>query len=187
MASLPKLSDGIALTHFIVAAVVEHAARFWRNGRAAAAVPFVDGRALCDRGGEGECARLDRRAVRRGGARPRAMGGLPRPGAAEPPSFRSLGRRVGGFDIALVFLLVGVAVAAWLRSPWLEGAATAAATLLFVDAWFDVLTASSRSELVIAIVEAVVVELPIAVFCLLLARSVERRLAAAELAAEDCA
>ena len=93
----------------------------------------------------------------------------------------------GGFDIALALLLVGVAVAAWRRSPWLEGAATAAATLLFVDAWFDVLTASSRSELVIAIVEAAVVELPIAVFCLLLARSVERRLAAAELAAEDCA
>jgi hypothetical protein len=57
----------------------------------------------------------------------------------------------------------------------------------FVDAWFDVLTASSRSELLIAIVEAAVVELPIAVFCLLLARSVERRLAAAELAAADCA
>jgi hypothetical protein len=93
----------------------------------------------------------------------------------------------GGFDIALALLLVGVAVAAWRRSPWLEGAATAAATLLFVDAWFDVLTASSRSELVIAIVEAAVVELPIVVFCLLLARSVERRLAAAELAAEDCA
>ena len=92
----------------------------------------------------------------------------------------------GGFDIALALLLVGVAVAAWRRSPWLEGTATAAAALLFVDAWFDVLTAS-RSELVIAIVEAAVVELPIAVFCLLLARSVERRLAAAELAAEDCA
>ena len=92
----------------------------------------------------------------------------------------------GGFDIALALLLVGVAVAAWRRSPWLEGAATAAATLLFVDAWFDVLTASSRSELVIAIVEAAVVELPIAVVCLLLARSVERRLAAAELAAQDC-
>lgn len=92
----------------------------------------------------------------------------------------------GGFDIALALLLVGVAVAAWRRSPWLEGAATGAATLLFVDAWFDVLTASSRSELVIAIVEAAVVELPIAVVCLLLARSVERRLAAAELAAQDC-
>jgi hypothetical protein len=60
-------------------------------------------------------------------------------------------------------------------------------TLLFVDAWFDVLTASSRSEFVVAIVEAAVVELPIAVICLLLARSVERRLAAAELAAQDCA
>jgi hypothetical protein len=69
----------------------------------------------------------------------------------------------------------------------LEGAATAAATLLFVDAWFDILTASSRSELVTAIVEAAVVELPIAIFCLLLARSVERRLAAAATAAEDCA
>jgi len=92
----------------------------------------------------------------------------------------------GGFDTALALLLVGVAGAAWRRSPWLEGAATAAATLLFVDAWFDILTASSRSELVTAIVEAAVVELPIAVFCLFLARSVERRLAAAATAGEDC-
>lgn len=90
----------------------------------------------------------------------------------------------GGFDIALALLLVGVAVAAWRRSPWLEGAATAAATLLFVDAWFDILTSSTRSELIVAIVEAAVVELPVAVFCVLLARSVERKLAeAASLAA----
>jgi hypothetical protein len=85
----------------------------------------------------------------------------------------------GGFDIALALLLVGVAVAAWRRSPWLEGAATAAATLLFVDAWFDILTSSSRSEVIMAIVEAALVEVPIAVLCLFLARSVERRLAAA--------
>jgi hypothetical protein len=82
----------------------------------------------------------------------------------------------GGFDAGLALLLVGVALAAWRRSPWLEGAATAAATLLVVDAWFDILTSSSRSELVMAIVEAAVVELPLAVFCLVLARSVERRL-----------
>ena len=61
-----------------------------------------------------------------------------------------------GFDVALALLLFAVAVAAWRRSPWLEGAATATATLLFVDAWF--------------------VELPLAVLCLLLARDVERRL-----------
>jgi hypothetical protein len=84
-----------------------------------------------------------------------------------------------GFDVALALLLVGVALAAWRRSPWLEGAATAAATLLFVDAWFDILTSSSRSELIMAIAEAALVELPIAVLCVFLARSVERRLAAA--------
>src|SRR5262249_457492 len=73
-----------------------------------------------------------------------------------------------GFDVALALLLVGVALAAWRRSPWLEGAATAAATLLFVDAWFDILTASSRSELITAILEAALVELPVAVFCVFL-------------------
>src|SRR5262245_1441677 len=45
-----------------------------------------------------------------------------------------------GFDAVLAVLLVSVAVAAWRGSPRLEAAATATATLLFVDAWFDVLT-----------------------------------------------
>jgi hypothetical protein len=82
-----------------------------------------------------------------------------------------------GFDVGLALVLSGVALAAWRRSPWLEGAATAAATLLFVDAWFDVLTSSTRLDLVVALVEAVFVELPLAVLCLLLARNAERRLA----------
>ena len=81
-----------------------------------------------------------------------------------------------GFDVALALLLVTVAVVAWKRSPWLEGAATATATLLFVDAWFDVLTSSTRAEFLVAIGEAVLVELPAAVLCLLLARTAERRL-----------
>jgi hypothetical protein len=81
-----------------------------------------------------------------------------------------------GFDVALALLLLAVALAAWRRSPWLEGAATATATLLFVDAWFDVLTSSTRAEFVVSIVEAAFVELPLAVLCLLLARDVERRL-----------
>jgi hypothetical protein len=82
----------------------------------------------------------------------------------------------GGFDIALALLLLSVAVAAWRRSPWLEGAATAAATLLFVDAWFDILTASTRPELIVASAEASLVELPLAALCFLVARSAERRL-----------
>jgi len=79
-----------------------------------------------------------------------------------------------GFDVGLALLLLGVAVAAWRRSPWLEGAATAAAALLVVDAWFDILTSSTRVELGIAIGEAVLVELPLAGLCFLLARDAER-------------
>jgi hypothetical protein len=81
-----------------------------------------------------------------------------------------------GFDVGLASLLLAVALAAWRRSPWLEGAATAAATLLFVDAWFDVLTSSTQAEFAMSIAEAVLVELPLAILCLRLARDVERRL-----------
>jgi len=80
----------------------------------------------------------------------------------------------GGFDIGLALLLLGVAVAAWRRSPWLEGIATAGAALLLVDAWFDILTSSTNVELSVAIVEAVLVELPLAALCLLIARDAER-------------
>src|SRR2546423_14758526 len=59
-----------------------------------------------------------------------------------------------GFDVGLALLLLTVAVVAWRRSPWLEGAATATATLLLVDAWFDILTASTGTELVVAVTEA---------------------------------
>jgi len=82
----------------------------------------------------------------------------------------------GGLDVMLALVLLAVAICAWRRSPWLEGAATAATTLLFVDAWFDVLTSSTRAEFAIAITEAVVVELPLAFLCLLLARDAERLL-----------
>ncbi|HSP74264.1 MAG TPA: hypothetical protein VLN26_17975 [Gaiellaceae bacterium] len=81
-----------------------------------------------------------------------------------------------GFDVALALLLLAVALAARRGSPWLEGAASASAALLFVDAWFDVLTAATRTELVAAVAEAGLVELPLAVLCVLLARRVERRL-----------
>jgi hypothetical protein len=79
-----------------------------------------------------------------------------------------------GFDGGLALLLVAVAIAAQRRSSWLEGAATAAAALLVVDAWFDVLTSSSHLELGIAIGEAALVELPLAALCLVIARDAER-------------
>jgi hypothetical protein len=98
--------------------------------------------------------------------------------AALPSTHRAVHWDVAwaGFDVALALLLLTVAVAAWRRSSWLEGAATATATLLFVDAWFDVLTSSTRAEFLVSIGEAAFVELPLAILCLLLARDAGRRL-----------
>jgi hypothetical protein len=79
-----------------------------------------------------------------------------------------------GFDVLLSLLLLAVALAAWRRSPWIEGAATAAAALLFADAWFDITTSASRMELLSAVAAALLIELPLAVVCLLLARDAER-------------
>jgi hypothetical protein len=82
-----------------------------------------------------------------------------------------------GFDVVLTLLLIAVAAAAWRRSPWLEGAATAAAALLLVDAWFDVTTSSPGIEFGASLAEALLVELPVAILCLMLARDSERVLA----------
>src|SRR5579862_307447 len=82
-----------------------------------------------------------------------------------------------GFDVVLTLLLIAVAAAAWRRSPWLEGAAAAAAALLLIDAWFDVTTSSSGIELGVSLAEAFLVELPVAILCVLLARDAERVLA----------
>ena len=72
--------------------------------------------------------------------------------------------------------VAALAVTARRRLPWFEGAATSAATLLFVDAWFDVLTSSSRAELALAVGEAAFIELPLAVLCLVLAHDAARHL-----------
>lgn len=79
-----------------------------------------------------------------------------------------------GFDLALAAALVATAVAALRRSSWLEGSAVAAGTLLVVDAWFDLLTSRGGAELVVASVEAVLVELPLAVLCFWIARDAQR-------------
>ena len=84
-----------------------------------------------------------------------------------------------GFDVALALLLFSVAVTAYRQSPWLEDAATATTALLFVDAWFDILTSSTGSEVVVATIEAAFVELPTALLCLMLARRAHRSLQSA--------
>jgi hypothetical protein len=79
----------------------------------------------------------------------------------------------GGFDIAMAGLLIATAVAAVRRSPWIQGTATAAATMLICDAWFDMSTAARGSEEAMAIATAVLIELPLAGLCLWVARNAE--------------
>jgi hypothetical protein len=74
-----------------------------------------------------------------------------------------------GLDAAQAAALAAVAACAWRRSAWLQPVAAAAATLVFVDAWFDATTASPRMA------AALVVDVPLGVACLALARWAARR------------
>jgi len=78
----------------------------------------------------------------------------------------------GGFDC---FLVIGFALTAYRvarRSP--RGAITAAATgtMLFVDAWFDVLTSRRPVDQVTAVLMAVFAEIPCGLICFHVARRI---------------
>lgn len=70
-----------------------------------------------------------------------------------------------GFDAGLFAALAATGWAAWRHAWWVQAGAIVTATLLVVDVWFDVVTASGGA-LAVAIVEAVLVELPLAALSL---------------------
>jgi hypothetical protein len=80
-----------------------------------------------------------------------------------------------GFDILLVVVLARTAYMAFRVDQRVQFAATATATLLVVDAWFDITTSSGRNQVLEAIVLAAFIEIPAAIFSLYLARQVNRR------------
>jgi hypothetical protein len=73
-----------------------------------------------------------------------------------------------GFDIGLMIMLAVTAFLAWRGSPRVSFAATATATMLIVDAWFDITTARRTVDLVQALITSVV-ELSLAAVCLWIA------------------
>ena len=75
-----------------------------------------------------------------------------------------------GFDAGMAVVLIATVVAAVRGSAWLTGLAMAAAAMLVCDAWFDVVT-SAPDERWVAVASALVVELPLAVVCVLVSRS----------------
>jgi hypothetical protein len=74
-----------------------------------------------------------------------------------------------GFDLALVAVLATTAVLAWRGRPQVTMSATAAATMLLVDAWFDVLTTRRGNGLWVSVLLAGGAEIPLALICLWIA------------------
>ena len=79
-----------------------------------------------------------------------------------------------GFDVALALSLAATGWAIARSAPWAPSAAAVAATLLLCDAWFDNVLANGRGERFEAAVEALAVEIPLALLCLWLARHGEQ-------------
>ena len=70
-----------------------------------------------------------------------------------------------GFDILLAAAFAATAIAALRLSPWLQALAAMTGTMLLCDAWFDVVTSAAGDEQIVAMLEAVFAELPLAALC----------------------
>lgn len=74
-----------------------------------------------------------------------------------------------GFDVALLCALALTTWAAWRQRQIVIGAALVTGTMLVIDAWFDVVTDSTKGDLIISVVTAVFGELPLAVLAFVVA------------------
>jgi hypothetical protein len=74
-----------------------------------------------------------------------------------------------GFDVILALSLLVTAWAYITRRTFVRSLAAVSGTLLLCDAWFDLLTSSPGNDLEVAIILAVVGEVPLAIICFLLA------------------
>jgi hypothetical protein len=83
-----------------------------------------------------------------------------------------------GFDVALLVSLGASAWAAFRGSQWLVPLAAVTGTMLLCDAWFDVVTSQSGTEMWEAIAEAALAELPLAALCAFIVYDAETFLAA---------
>lgn len=79
-----------------------------------------------------------------------------------------------GFDSVMCIVIAGLGYCAITRKPATELVAAVAATMLVVDAWFDVVTSEDGRAFVLAIFTAVVAEVPLAIICAWVAINAER-------------
>ncbi|HEY5031352.1 MAG TPA: hypothetical protein VIJ54_02670 [Actinomycetes bacterium] len=78
-----------------------------------------------------------------------------------------------GFDFMLAFVLARTGWLAWRGHDHVELPAVATATLLFVDVWFDIVTASNPKDRALAIGSAILLEIPLALLCIWIAQNAE--------------
>ncbi len=83
-----------------------------------------------------------------------------------------------GFDVGLALTFAATAWAVVRGSHWLVPFAAVTATMLCCDAWFDVTTSRPGTELLEAIAQAAVAELPLAALCAFIVYDAEQFLAA---------
>jgi hypothetical protein len=80
-----------------------------------------------------------------------------------------------GFDCLLVFVIVRTAYMAFRVDLRVQIPAAATATLLIVDAWFDIATSDGRAAILQALLLAVFFEIPAAVFSIYVSRQVSHQ------------
>ena len=84
-----------------------------------------------------------------------------------------------GFDVILCVVLISFAWLTWKRRQLMLVTAIIAGTLLFCDAWFDVITSWGNRDHWVTVITALFAELPLAAFMFWLAyRAIRRSLAA---------
>lgn len=83
-----------------------------------------------------------------------------------------------GFDVALTASFAATAWATLRGSQWLVPLAAVTGTMLVCDAWFDVVTSQSGTEMWEAVAEAALAELPLAAVCAFIVYDAETFLAA---------
>jgi len=89
-----------------------------------------------------------------------------------------------GFDVFEVAVLLHIAWSAWFRRQLTLVSTIVAATLLFSDAWFDVITSIGNRDEWVTLATALLGEIPLALFFLWVARRILLRMVAVIHAAE---
>ncbi|MEP7179122.1 MAG: hypothetical protein ABI775_08545 [Pseudonocardiales bacterium] len=79
-----------------------------------------------------------------------------------------------GYDAAMAVVMAALAFCALRRKPATGAVAAVAATMLVVDAWFDIVTTEEPEHLTLAIISAVLLEIPLAIVCAWVAFNAER-------------